>query len=45
MEARASESKEALRPGPLESRPLERIGWGLQASGLLPALGRARPWF
>jgi len=30
--------KEAFRPGPLESPPLERIGWGLQGSGLLPAL-------
>src|SRR5262249_40651122 len=37
--------KEAFGPGPLESPPLERIGWSLQGTGLLPVLRRARPWF
>src|SRR5262249_59473596 len=32
-------------PGRGESPPLERIGWGLQGTGLLHTLGRARPLF
>ena len=34
--------KKAFSPGRRNNHPFERIGWGLQVTGLLPALGRAR---